>query len=440
MVLAEALERDRPFDHLAPERVGAASALGGEGGQELRVALVAGGRVEERLEEPFAASRACPACRGPCRGREDLADVALEAAPVFGSDLPGPAEPVRGGELDHVVRFGGPCSLLVHGAHGTGAATLSCMLASVITPTKNRPAELGRALRSLLAQDSADWEAIVVDDGAGEGIAAAEAFGDARITAIASPGSGQVDARNAGIARASGRLVCWLDDDDWWADPGHLSLLRREAATPGFYFRSGWIVHEDGSREVFDHDATAASLRVNNTVLTSSLAYPRELHDSLGPLDAALGSYGDWDFMLRMCDAGLEPRKLPGLGVCYAIHDRNVSTDFDAPARREGFERFARKHGLEIRIANHVTIHRLLMSVPDGWAEVDDALEREFKFDDFVEAMAFVNRVAELAESEDHHPDIDIRWNRVTLRWSTHSAGGITDRDRELAARSAALG
>jgi 4a-hydroxytetrahydrobiopterin dehydratase len=313
------------------------------------------------------------------------------------------------------------------------------MLASVITTTKDRPAELGRALRSLLSQDDADWEAIVVDDGAGEGIAAAEALGDPRIVAIASPGNGQVDARTAGIERARGRFVCWLDDDDWWDDPGHLSLLRREAAVPAFYFRGGWIVEENGAREVFDHDATAASLRVNNTILTSSLAYPRELHDSLGPLDAALGGYCDWDFMLRMCATGLEPRKLPGLGVCYAIHDRNVSTEFDAPARREGFDRFARKHGLQIRIANHVTIHRLLVSVPEGWAEVDGALEREFTFEDFDEAMVFVNRVAELAEEADHHPDIDIRWNRVTLRWSTHSAGGITDRDRELAVQSAAL-
>lgn len=313
------------------------------------------------------------------------------------------------------------------------------MLVSVITPTKNRRVELGRALRSLVAQDSSDWEAIVIDDGQGEGIAVADAFGDRRIVAIANPGSGQVDARNAGIARARGDLLCWLDDDDWWDDPGHLSLLRREAATPGFYFRSGWIVHQDGTREVFDHDATAESLRTNNTVLTSSLAYRRELHDSLGPLDAALGSYGDWDFMLRMCDAGLEPRKLPGLGVCYAIHDGNVSNEVDAPARREGFGRFARKHGLEIRIASHVTIHRLLVSAPEGWSEVDGALEREFEFGDFREAMAFVNRVAELANEEDHHPDIDIRWNRVTLRWSTHSAGGITDRDRELAGRSANL-
>ena len=57
-------------------------------------------------------------------------------------------------------------------------------------------------------------------------------------------------------------------------------------------------------------------------------------------------------------------------------------------------------------------------------------------FDGFPQAIAFVNRVAELAEAENHHPDIAISYKRVTLRWSTHSAGGITDRDRQLAARS----
>ena len=52
------------------------------------------------------------------------------------------------------------------------------------------------------------------------------------------------------------------------------------------------------------------------------------------------------------------------------------------------------------------------------------------------EAIAFVNRVAALAEAENHHPDIAIAYRKVTLRWTTHSAGGITDRDRELAGRS----
>jgi 4a-hydroxytetrahydrobiopterin dehydratase len=82
---------------------------------------------------------------------------------------------------------------------------------------------------------------------------------------------------------------------------------------------------------------------------------------------------------------------------------------------------------------------RGMPETPQGWRQVDDKLEREFTFDDFVQAIAFVNRVAELAESENHHPDIEIHYNRVILRWWTHTAGGVTDRDRELAERSAAL-
>ena len=74
-----------------------------------------------------------------------------------------------------------------------------------------------------------------------------------------------------------------------------------------------------------------------------------------------------------------------------------------------------------------------------GWTEVDGKLEREFSFGSFADAVAFVNRVAELAERENHHPDIDVRYDRVVLRWWTHTAGGVTDRDRELAEQSAAL-
>jgi 4a-hydroxytetrahydrobiopterin dehydratase len=72
---------------------------------------------------------------------------------------------------------------------------------------------------------------------------------------------------------------------------------------------------------------------------------------------------------------------------------------------------------------------------PLGWVVADGALEREFRFADFAEALAFVNRVAELAEEADHHPDIEIHWNRVRLRWWTHVTGTITDRDHELAER-----
>jgi glycosyltransferase involved in cell wall biosynthesis len=232
--------------------------------------------------------------------------------------------------------------------------------ASVITPTLGRP-ELERMLDSLRAQDLADWEAVVVDDGDGAGIELAGRHGDPRVTAVANPGRGQADARNAAICRARGRMICWLDDDDWWDDPGHLSTLRSAVGDgPRFFFRGGWIVHDDGTREEFDLDATAESLLENNTILTSSIAYPRALHRQLGMLDRELGGYCDWDFMLRMCVAGVLPERLPGLGVCYAIHERNVSSDFDAPARRAHFERFRDKHGLDVVIANHVRIHRLL--------------------------------------------------------------------------------
>lgn len=67
---------------------------------------------------------------------------------------------------------------------------------------------------------------------------------------------------------------------------------------------------------------------------------------------------------------------------------------------------------------------------------MDDGLEREFEFESFPAAIAFVDRLAEVAEAANHHPDIDIRYRRVLVRWTTHSAGGITDRDRELAART----
>jgi 4a-hydroxytetrahydrobiopterin dehydratase len=76
---------------------------------------------------------------------------------------------------------------------------------------------------------------------------------------------------------------------------------------------------------------------------------------------------------------------------------------------------------------------------PEGWTEVGKALERTFEFENFVDALAFVNRVGELAEAENHHPDIAIHYNRVTLRWWTHTQGGITDRDRELAEKSGTL-
>ena len=77
--------------------------------------------------------------------------------------------------------------------------------------------------------------------------------------------------------------------------------------------------------------------------------------------------------------------------------------------------------------------------MPDGWAIVDGALEREFRFRDFADAIAFVNRVAQAAEEANHHPDVHVHWNTVKLRWWTHVRNAITERDVEMAVRSAGL-
>jgi glycosyltransferase involved in cell wall biosynthesis len=243
--------------------------------------------------------------------------------------------------------------------------------ASIIIPTRNRPELLSRALASLVAQTEPSWEALVVDDGDGSGVVVATAYADARIRATLNPGGGQVAARNAAIATARGQVICWLDDDDWWHDPHHLAVLREAAAEgPAVWFRGGWLVACDGAREVgrepFEWDATPGSLRANNTILTSSIAYPRAAQVDVGPLDEELGGYCDWDILLRLVDHGLPLRRLPGQGVCYAVHSGGGSADPAVPDRAARFARLSAKHGLAAVIANHATMHEALVSTGGG--------------------------------------------------------------------------
>jgi len=76
----------------------------------------------------------------------------------------------------------------------------------------------------------------------------------------------------------------------------------------------------------------------------------------------------------------------------------------------------------------------LIPEVPD-WMVEEKSLERDFKFKDFREAIAFVNRIADVAESEGHHPDIAISYNKVHLSLSTHKIGGLSRNDFILATK-----
>jgi 4a-hydroxytetrahydrobiopterin dehydratase len=81
---------------------------------------------------------------------------------------------------------------------------------------------------------------------------------------------------------------------------------------------------------------------------------------------------------------------------------------------------------------DEAAIAQALRQAP-GWERAGGELKRTYRFEDFREALAFVNRVGELAERAGHHPDIDIRYNAVTLVHSTHDAGGLTSKDFDLA-------
>jgi 4a-hydroxytetrahydrobiopterin dehydratase len=81
-----------------------------------------------------------------------------------------------------------------------------------------------------------------------------------------------------------------------------------------------------------------------------------------------------------------------------------------------------------------------LLKILPAWQIEAGELVRTFKFEDFRAAIRFVNQVAELAEEAGHHPDIDIRYNQVRLALVTHDAGGLTNKDFDLATQADKLG
>ncbi len=89
---------------------------------------------------------------------------------------------------------------------------------------------------------------------------------------------------------------------------------------------------------------------------------------------------------------------------------------------------------MERRKLSEDEINSALVSV-DGWEFGDDKIVKKFKFANFAEALAFVNKIGEIAEAMDHHPDITFGWGYAEVSTTTHDRGGITDFDIDLAAK-----
>jgi 4a-hydroxytetrahydrobiopterin dehydratase len=85
-------------------------------------------------------------------------------------------------------------------------------------------------------------------------------------------------------------------------------------------------------------------------------------------------------------------------------------------------------------VLDHAAVDAAIAERGLGWSRDGDELVKVAKMARFAGALAYVNAVGELAEAADHHPDIDIRWDTVTLRLTTHSAGGLTEKDLDMAA------
>lgn len=94
------------------------------------------------------------------------------------------------------------------------------------------------------------------------------------------------------------------------------------------------------------------------------------------------------------------------------------------------------RHGPEHRLDDAKV--RELLSQLSGWelAEQGQALVRTFRFDDYYRTMAFVNALAFIAHSQDHHPDLGVHYDRCVVRWSTHDVGGLSENDFICAART----
>ncbi len=236
---------------------------------------------------------------------------------------------------------------------------------SVIIPTRGRHHFLRQAIGSVLEQQHAAHEIIVVDDGEG----AAEAVGrmHASVRVLDNRQRGPVPARDLGVSEATGDCIAFLDDDDWWTDAGYLkTAATRFDAGATFTYANGIMAFEDGRDHLpFDFEADAQTLMHDNTILISAVIYRRDLHAALGRFDESLPFYWDWDWYLRVARAGHRLEHIASPVVAIRVHTQNMSGESLEAQRRTNLDRFAAKHGLPpIPLKNHLDIATFAPGTP----------------------------------------------------------------------------
>lgn len=208
--------------------------------------------------------------------------------------------------------------------------TVDAVTVTAIIPVHNGRAFVGDAIRSVLAQrawfQAVEWDLVVVDDGSTDGSAevAQSLVGPSRV--VSQPQRGPAAARNAGLARATGAFVAFLDADDLWPPERTDVLLRRLLGDPGLDAALGRVryVDLDGS-EGRDMPFEDPQERTISFVHLGTGLYRRELLVALGGFSEDLRFSEDHDFFLRVREAGRRFVVLPDVTLEYRLHAANMT-------------------------------------------------------------------------------------------------------------------
>jgi glycosyltransferase involved in cell wall biosynthesis len=226
---------------------------------------------------------------------------------------------------------------------------------SVITPTYNRPHTVAELLEALSRQTFADFEVFLVND-AGRRIDDVVAlYPSLRVEVVNLPvNSFHVWARNAALPQVRGEWIMPIDDDDLIV-PDHMETMLREAEDADLVYGDVEIfdykmkagTRQPTGRFLFAYEHDPALLRRFNTYVASGSLYRRKLHDALGPFDAEMRNYWDWDWILRVVEAGYRVKKVPVAGTLYAFASSGEDNQSGKPdAMRPYLDRLSGKHGL----------------------------------------------------------------------------------------------
>lgn len=198
---------------------------------------------------------------------------------------------------------------------------------SVVIPTANRKELLKKALDSVLAQTFSDFEIVVVDDGEGEAKEVVDSFNDPRISYIRNEvKKGGAGSRNAGIQKARGEFVAFLDDDDMWI-PEKLSLqmesLRKGGKNTAFSFTSVKNVYDDHEEITKvpegEENHLKRALRRFSGFLTSTLIVKREALLQVGCFDESFPSHQEPDLIIRLS------KSFDGIGINKPLTEMSLS-------------------------------------------------------------------------------------------------------------------